>query len=81
MSYFFQYYILLVFVTLSLLFTLVLTLLSFLVSPKFSSLEKSTSYECGFEPFGDARSSLNIQFYIVGVLFIIFDLEVVFLLP
>jgi NADH-quinone oxidoreductase subunit A len=81
MSYFFQYYILLIFIASSFLLTLVLVILSFLVSPQLSSFEKSTSYECGFEPFGDARNVLNIQFYVVGVLFIIFDLEVVFLLP
>ena len=54
---------------------------SFMLSPECDDFEKSTSYECGFEPFGDSRYSLNIQFYVVGILFIIFDLEVIFLIP
>jgi NADH:ubiquinone oxidoreductase subunit 3 (subunit A) len=44
-------------------------------------MEKLSSYECGFEPFGDARSNFDVQFYLVGILFLIFDLEIVFLYP
>ena len=40
-----------------------------------------TSYECGFNPFGDAREKFEIRFYVVGVLFLIFDLEISFLFP
>lgn len=43
--------------------------------------EKHSAYECGFEPFGDARSFFDIHFYTIGLLFIIFDLEIVFLIP
>jgi NADH-quinone oxidoreductase subunit A len=43
--------------------------------------EKHSAYECGFEPFGDARSFFDVQFYVIGLLFIIFDSEIVFLLP
>jgi NADH:ubiquinone oxidoreductase subunit 3 (subunit A) len=43
--------------------------------------EKHSAYECGFEPFGDARSFFDIHFYTIGLLFIVFDLEVVFLIP
>lgn len=46
-----------------------------------SDYEKHSAYECGFEPFGDARSFFDIHFYTVGLLFIVFDLEVVFLIP
>jgi NADH-quinone oxidoreductase subunit A len=59
----------------------VLFLLSLLLSPASISVEKSSSYECGFEPFGDARSAFDIHFYLVGLLFLIFDLEIVFLFP
>jgi len=56
--------------------------LSFLLSPRFRfSSEKLSSYECGFEPFGDARLMFDIHFYIIGILFLIFDLELVFLFP
>jgi len=43
--------------------------------------EKISAYECGFDPFDDARSRFDIQFYLVAILFIIFDLEVTFLFP
>nr|YP_009227144.1 NADH dehydrogense subunit 3 [Welwitschia mirabilis]AMA20999.1 NADH dehydrogense subunit 3 [Welwitschia mirabilis]QXE44337.1 NADH dehydrogenase subunit 3 [Welwitschia mirabilis] len=42
---------------------------------------KLSAYECGFDPFGDARSRFDIRFYLVSILFIIFDLEVTFLFP
>jgi len=44
-------------------------------------LDKSGSYECGFDPFEDARSRFDVRFYLVALLFIIFDLEVAFLFP
>jgi NADH:ubiquinone oxidoreductase subunit 3 (subunit A) len=43
--------------------------------------EKVSAYECGFDPFDDARSRFDIRFYLVAILFIIFDLEVTFLFP
>ncbi len=43
--------------------------------------EKISAYECGFEAFGDARSKFDVRFYLVAILFIIFDLEVAFLFP
>lgn len=54
--------------------------------PKITSeskidLEKLSAYECGFDPFGDARHTFNIKFYLVAILFIIFDLEIIFLFP
>jgi NADH-quinone oxidoreductase subunit A len=58
-----------------------LVLFSFAVAPAAENTEKSSSYECGFEPFGDARTNFDVHFYIVGILFLIFDLEIVFLYP
>ena len=58
-----------------------LIFLAYLFAPKSSNIEKLSAYECGFEPFSDARLSFDIHFYIVGVLFILFDLEVSFLVP
>jgi NADH-quinone oxidoreductase subunit A len=43
--------------------------------------EKLSSYECGFEPYEDARNVFDVKFYLVGILFIIFDIETMFLLP
>ena len=55
--------------------------LSQVVSEKKLDLEKLSAYECGFDPFGDARHTFSIKFYLVAILFIIFDLEIVFLFP
>jgi NADH-quinone oxidoreductase subunit A len=44
-------------------------------------IDKLSSYECGFNSFGDARSKFEVKFYPVGILFIIFDLEITFLFP
>src|SRR3546814_20779688 len=46
-----------------------------------SDLEKVSAYECGFEAFDDSRSQFDVRFYLVAILFIIFDLEVAFLFP
>jgi len=60
--------------------TLIFVASSYL-APSIFSLEKTLSYECGFEPFEDARSRFDVRFYLVALLFIIFDLEVAFLFP
>jgi len=54
---------------------------SFLVAAQKPDSEKVSAYECGFEPFEDARSKFDVRFYLVAILFIIFDLEVAFLFP
>jgi NADH:ubiquinone oxidoreductase subunit 3 (subunit A) len=51
------------------------------VSEPKGDTEKLSAYECGFDPFDDARSTFDVRFYLVGILFIIFDLEVSFLFP
>lgn len=43
--------------------------------------EKLSAYECGFEPFGDARDTFDVQYYLVGLLFLVFDIEIAFLFP
>ena len=55
--------------------------ISFVVATRRSDPEKVSAYECGFDPFDDARGRFDIQFYLVAILFIIFDLEVSFLFP
>ena len=55
--------------------------LGYLLSPKRPNPEKLSSYECGFEPFNDARLPFDVRFYLVAILFIIFDLETAFLVP
>jgi len=54
---------------------------SWLVGKQKPDSEKGSPYECGFDQFGDARSKFDVRFYLVSILFIIFDLEVAFLFP
>ena len=54
---------------------------SWLVAPQRPDSEKLSPYECGFEPFDDSRGRFDVRFYLVALLFIIFDLEVAFLFP
>ena len=60
---------------------LVLLLAPFLVAYKHPDPEKLSAYECGFNAFDDARMKFDVRFYLVAILFIIFDLEVTFLFP
>jgi NADH-quinone oxidoreductase subunit A len=60
---------------------LVILFLIYFINIPTNDYEKHSAYECGFEPFGDARSFFDIHFYTIGLLFIIFDLEIVFLIP
>ena len=53
----------------------------FLVAYRAPDAEKLSAYECGFNPFDDARMKFDVRFYLVAILFIIFDLEVAFLFP
>jgi len=55
--------------------------LSFLLAKQKPDSEKNAPYECGFPPFSDARAKFDVRFYLVAILFIIFDLEVAFLFP
>ena len=55
--------------------------INYLASPKKPDPEKLSAYECGFEPFNDSRMEFDVRFYLVAILFIIFDLEIAFLFP
>jgi NADH-quinone oxidoreductase subunit A len=59
----------------------IMVIASMIVARQRPDAEKLSSYECGFEPFGDARRQFDVRFYLVAILFIIFDLEVAFLFP
>jgi len=65
----------------SLILCTVLFGVAFAITPSEVSFEKASPYECGFEPFGLTHSIFNIQFFIVGILFMIFDLELAYLFP
>mgnify|MGYP003956953343 CR=1 FL=1 len=79
--FFLEYKSVLIFLIICLIITLVLILVSYLFSNSVGGVEKLSAYECGFEPFEDARNTFDIKFYIIAILFIIFDIEVTFLFP
>jgi len=56
-------------------------LVGFILGPQRPDSEKNSPYECGFEAFEDARMKFDVRFYLVAILFIIFDLEIAFLFP
>ena len=80
-AYLAEYLPVIIFLAIALGLALVLVTASFVVSPKKPDSEKLSAYECGFEPFADARRKFDVRFYLVAILFIIFDLEVAFLFP
>jgi NADH-quinone oxidoreductase subunit A len=77
----FEYFMILIFLIISILLSLVIVGLSYLLSIQNPESEKLSTYECGFEPYEDSRHKFDIKFYLVAILFIIFDIETMFLLP
>jgi NADH-quinone oxidoreductase subunit A len=65
----------------SLVIAFIFIIISYLFAGQLGGSEKLSTYECGFEPFEDARNAFDIKFYIIAILFIVFDIEVVFLFP
>jgi NADH-quinone oxidoreductase subunit A len=76
-----EYLPILLFIGVALGLAIVIVLASFIAANQRPDSEKLSPYECGFEPFADARSKFDVRFYLVSILFIIFDLEVAFLFP
>jgi len=80
-QYHLDFTVLLTYVVIGLGLALLLIGVNNLVSPNLPVKEKISAYECGFEPFNDARIRFNIHYFIVALLFIIFDAELVFFFP
>ena len=80
-EYLTHYFPILFFVVVALFFGVWSLVVSYLVQPKYPEPEKLTSYECGSEPFSDARMPFPVRYYIFAMLFVIFDIEVIFLYP
>jgi NADH-quinone oxidoreductase subunit A len=76
-----DYLPILILVVLAALFAAGSVLLSALLGPRRPDPEKLSPYECGVEPVGSARERFSVKFYLVAMLFIIFDMEIVFLYP
>jgi len=80
-EYLTHYFPILFFVVVALFFGIWSLVVSYLVQPKYPEPEKLSSYECGSEPFSDARMPFPVRYYIFAMLFVIFDIEVIFLYP
>ena len=81
LEYLGNYFPILAFIALALGFGAVTFALSYLVQPKYPEAEKLSVYECGSEPFSDSRIPFPVRYYIIAMLFVIFDIEVIFLYP
>ena len=76
-----DYLSIIIFLVLALGLSCAFVVVNFVLSPKKPDPEKLSAYECGFEPFEDSRMEFDVRFYLVAILFIIFDLEIAFLFP
>ncbi len=76
-----EYLPILIFLGIAFALTAAMIIASYVVAPQRPDSEKVSAYECGFEAFDDARSKFDVRFYLVAILFIVFDLEIAFLFP
>jgi NADH-quinone oxidoreductase subunit A len=76
-----EYLPILIFLGIAIALAAIMVAASYIVARQRPDSEKDSAYECGFEAFDDARGRFDVRFYLVAILFIIFDLEVAFLFP
>tara|TARA_B100001093_G_scaffold463813_1_gene480169 strand:+ start:149 stop:517 length:369 start_codon:yes stop_codon:yes gene_type:complete len=76
-----EYLSIIIFLFIALGLSIGFIVINFLASPNNPNPEKLSAYECGFEAFDDSRMEFDVRFYLVAILFIIFDLEIAFLFP
>ncbi len=76
-----DYLSIIIFLFIALLISIGFIVINFISSPSNPDPEKLSAYECGFDAFDDSRMEFDVRFYLVAILFIIFDLEIAFLFP
>jgi NADH-quinone oxidoreductase subunit A len=76
-----NYFPIMIFLAIAIGLSIIIVAIPYFLAASKPDEEKISAYECGFEPFGDARSEFDVRFYLVAILFIIFDLEIIFLFP
>ena len=76
-----EYLSIIIFLFISIFLSIGFVVANFLAAPSNPDPEKLSAYECGFEAFDDSRMEFDVRFYLVAILFIIFDLEIAFLFP
>ena len=70
-----------IFIIVALVLSAVICAASYILAVRRPETEKVSAYECGFDPFGDSRKKFEVRFFLVGILFIIFDLEISLMFP
>lgn len=76
-----QYTSVFIFINIATILGMVIFYASYVIATQRQDFEKISAYECGFSPFDETRSPFDIKFFLVSILFLIFDLEVLFLFP
>ena len=76
-----EYFTLLIFLIIAVLITIVIICASYFLVRQNPESEKLSAYECGFEPYEDTRHTFDVRFCVIAILFIIFDIEIMFLIP
>jgi NADH-quinone oxidoreductase subunit A len=76
-----EYAIILIYLLLAIILTILIIGASYFLAKQNPDSEKLSAYECGFEPYEDARHTFDIKFCVIAILFIIFDIEIMFLMP
>lgn len=76
-----EYFAILILLIFSTVLSIIILAASYLIGTQNPDTEKVSAYECGFDPYEDARNSFDVRFYLVAILFIIFDLEAMFFFP
>jgi len=77
----FNYFSIFILLLVSIVLSLIIYGLSFLLIKQADDVEKLTAYECGFNPYNDARKIFDVRFYLIAILFIVFDLEAAYVFP
>ena len=78
---YYEFFPVLIFLIIAIILALIIVSLSYFLAIQNPETEKLSTYECGFEPYEDARNIFDIKFYLIAILFILFDIETMFLLP
>lgn len=76
-----EYTIIVIFLFVAIILSIIIVFFSYLLAVQKPETEKLSTYECGFEPYEDARHTFDVKFYLVAILFIVFDIETMFLIP
>jgi NADH-quinone oxidoreductase subunit A len=76
-----EYSVILIFLLIAVVLSIIIVFLSYVLAVQKPETEKLSTYECGFEPYEDARHTFDVKFYLIAILFIVFDIETMFLIP